>query len=236
MMTVETKSKLSEEIEKSIKKLVESQNEFQKEFQKEQLVLQKERRELQKFQKETDHQINKLVAEAEKDRKQTDLQIKQMIAEGEKYRKATKERINELDTLFGDHWGKLMESLVKGDLLKLLQERGINVDDIGKEREKNYKGKKYEFDIIAIDGKEIVVVEVKTTLRLQDINHFETKLKMFKDVFPTYKKKNVYGCVAYLKANEGSSERAVKKGFFVIRATGSSASIINSKTFKPKAF
>ena len=206
-MAVDTKNKLLEKIEKTIKELVD----FQKKFQKEQ-------RELQKFQK------------------QTDLQIKQMIAEGEKDRKATKERINELDTLFGDHWGKLMESLVKGDLLKLLQERGINVDDTAKEREKSYKGKKYEFDIIAINGKEIVAVEVKTTLRLQDINRFEAKLKLFKEIFPIYKDLKVYGAVAYLKANEGSSKRAMRKGFFVIRATGSSASIINSKTFKPKTF
>ncbi len=231
-MAVETKSKLSLEIQKSIKDLL-------------------------KFQKETDRRINKLITEAEKDRKaavartaraeksskktdlqiqKTDLQIKQMIAEGEKDRKAAQKRMNELDKLFTDHWGKLMESLVKGDLLKLLQERGIDVDDIAKEREKTFQGKKYEFDIIAIDGREMVVVEVKTTLRLKDINHFEAKLKLFKEIFPIYKNLKVYGAVAYLKANEGSSERAIKKGFFVIRATGSSASIINAKNFKPTAF
>ena len=210
-MTVETKSKLSVEIEKTIKELVESQKEFQKEFQEEQ-------RELQKFHKETDRRINKLITEAEKDRK------------------AAQKRMNELDELFTDHWGKLMESLVKGDLLKLLQGRGINVDDIAKEREKTFQGKKYEFDIIAIDGGEIVVVEVKTTLRLKDINHFEAKLKLFKEIFPIYKNLKVYGAVAYLKANEGSSTRAMKKGFFVIRATGSSASIINAKNFRPTAF
>ena len=228
-MTVETKSKLSLEIEKTIKKLVESQKEFQEEFQEEQ-------RELQKFHKETDRRINKLIIEAEKDRKKTDLQIKQMITEGEKDRKAAQKRMNELDELFTDHWGKLMESLVKGDLLKLLQERGINVDDIAKEREKTFQGKKYEFDIIAIDGGEIVVVEVKTTLRLKDINHFEAKLKLFKEIFPIYKNLKIYGCMAYLKTNEGSSERAMRKGFFVIRATGSSASIINAKNFRPTAF
>ncbi len=210
-MAVETKSKLSLEIQKSIKDLL-------------------------KFQKETDRRINKLITEAEKDRKQGDLQIKQMIAEAEKDRKATKERMNELDELFTDHWGKLMESLVKGDLLKLLQERGIDVDDIAKEREKTFQGKKYEFDIIAIDGREMVVVEVKTTLRLKDINHFEAKLKLFKEIFPIYKNLKVYGAVAYLKANEGSNKRAMKKGFFVIRATGSSASIINAKNFRPTAF
>ncbi len=199
-MAVETKSKLSLEIQKSIKDLL-------------------------KFQKETDRRINKLITEAEKGRK-----------EAEKDRKAAQKRMNELDELFTDHWGKLMESLVKGDLLKLLQERGINVDDTAKERKKQYKGKEYEFDIIAIDGREMVVVEVKTTLRLKDINHFEAKLKLFKEIFPIYKNLKVYGAVAYLKANEGSSKRAMKKGFFVIRATGSSASIINAKNFRPTAF
>ncbi len=39
----------------------------------------------------------------------------------------TARRIRELNELFNGQWGKLMESLVEGDLVKLLQQRGIAV-------------------------------------------------------------------------------------------------------------
>ena len=45
-----------------------------------------------------------------------------------KYQKESKERTNKLEELFTGQWGKLMESLVKGDLIKLLNERGITVE------------------------------------------------------------------------------------------------------------
>ncbi len=128
-----------------------------------------------------------------------------------------------------------MESLVKGDLIRLLRERGIEVNDIAKEREKIFKGQHYEYDIIATNGDEMVVVEVKTTLRLKDVKGFVKKMQTFKEVFPQYKNKKVYGAMAYLKANESAAKYAMKQKLFVIRATGGSASIINSKNFRPTA-
>ena len=94
----------------------------------------------------------------------------------------------------------------------------------------------WELDIVAINGKEVVLVEVKTTLKVKDIEHFAKKLKVFTTWRPEYKGKKVYGAVAYLRTDENSAKYAEKQGLFVIRATGSSASIINKKDFKPKTF
>jgi hypothetical protein len=53
---------------------------------------------------------------------------------------------------------------------------------------------------------------------------------------PEYDDKIIYGAVAFITA-EGSSDRmAEKQGFFVIKATGSSSSIVNEPGFKPKPF
>ena len=41
--------------------------------------------------------------------------------------RAADRRMDELDKLFNGQWGKLMESLVEGDLVGLLQQRGIAV-------------------------------------------------------------------------------------------------------------
>ena len=83
---------------------------------------------------------------------------------------------------------------------------------------------------------EVVVVEVKTTLKVKDVDHFLNKLGDFKELVPYHKDKKLYGAVAYLKSDEFSNSYAEKKGLFVIRATGSSAKIINGEGFKAKKF
>ena len=72
-------------------------------------------------------------------------------------------RIRELDELFNGQWGKLMEALVKGDLVALLNRRGIKVDHVSTNVERNYGGRRWEIDILAVNGAELVAVEVKTT-------------------------------------------------------------------------
>ena len=157
--------------------------------------------------------------------KETGKQIKEMAKE-----------VKRLDGSFGDRWGKLMESLVQGDLIKLLQDRKIDVIGVAKEHKRTIDGKNYEIDIIAINGQEIVAVEVKTTLDKEEVDDFLKKLKVFKKFFKEYSDRKIYGAVAYLKENQGSAGYSQTKGLFVIRATGSSASIVNKKSFRPKTF
>ena len=95
----------------------------------------------------------------------------------------TDRKIKKLNELFTGQWGKLMEALVRGDLVRLLNERDIEVNGLAKETTRKFEGKEYEFDIIAINGDAIVVVEVKTTLELKDVEHFMKKLEIFKQVF-----------------------------------------------------
>ena len=146
--------------------------------------------------------------------KQTDRQMKAMIGD------------------FGNRWGKLGENLVKGNLAQRLSERGIKVDKVIT----NAKNRHSEFDIIAINGKEAVVVEVKATLDPSDVEEFQGDMKHFKEWWPEFKNKRVYGAMAFLmKANRQADSLAQKKGFFVIEAVGD-VLIQNKKNFKPQVF
>ena len=150
--------------------------------------------------------------------------------------KDTDRKIKKLNELFVGQWGKLMEALVRGDLVRLLNERDIEVNGLAKETTRKFENKEYEFDIIAVNGDAIVVVEVKTTLELRDVEHFMKKLEIFKQIFSEYQDKDLYGAVAYLKQNQGSGGNAEKKGLYVIEAVGSSARITNRDGFKAKKF
>jgi hypothetical protein len=156
--------------------------------------------------------------------------------ETEKLFKETDKKIRKLDQLFTSQWGKLVESLVKGDLIKLLKQKGIGVERTTRRAEGNYQGQNFEFDIIAINGAEMVIVEVKTTLRPDDVDDFHKKLWKAKTYMPEYHNKIIYGAMAFITADGSSDRMAEKQGFFVIRATGSSSSIVNEPGFQPKAF
>ena len=157
-----------------------------------------------------------------------------MFQETDKKFQKTDKKLNKLEYLFTSQWGKLIESLVDGDIITLLNQRGIEVTDIMERRSGCRDGMKYEFNIIAIAGNEIVIVEVKTTLRPGDIRDFLKKLKQAKNWMPEYSDKKVYGAVAFLTEDSGTSSLAERKGLFVIRATGDSASIVNRNDFVPK--
>lgn len=148
----------------------------------------------------------------------------------------TDKKINKLTALFTSQWGKLIESLVEGDLIKLLKEKDIDVERTLQRVKGNHEGLNYEYDIIAENTTEIVIVEVKTTLRPQDVTDFHERLWKAKSFMPKYKDMKIYGALAFLTSDGASNRMAENMGFFVIKATGSSSSIINQEGFKPKAF
>jgi len=91
-----------------------------------------------------------------------------------------------------------------------------------------------ELDIIAANGKDVVVVEVKTTLKIKLVDEFLEKLERFRTLFPRFAEENIFGAVAFLRDEASSAKYAQKKGLFIIKATGDSASIVNTENFIPK--
>ena len=158
------------------------------------------------------------------------------MEETDRRQKETARQIKKLEGLFTGQWGKLMESLVEGDLVVLLQARGIRVRSTYSRVRGRRNGERYEFDILAGNGEEMVVVEVKTTLKADDVRRFLEKLDRFTEYEPVYRGKQVYGAVAYLRMEQNSVLYAERQGLFVIRATGNSASIVNEADFRPRVF
>ncbi len=229
------------ETQKNLKELRASQKEFQtnqkefqtnqKEFQTNQKEFQTNQKELQTIQKETSQQIKELRVS----QKETSQQIKELRVsqkETSQQMKETDKKINAIIGDFGNRWGKLGENLVKGSLVQRLKERGIEVERVIT----NAKNSATEFDIIAVNGKEVVVVEVKATLDPADVREFTEDIQNFKVWWPEFKSKTIYGAMAFLiKSNRQANNLAQKQGFFVIEATGD-VIIQNKQDFKPKVF
>ena len=178
--------------EKEAKKIQERE---EKEAQRRQEREEKEdKRQKEKFQ-EWDKQIEKQRKETEEFKRSIQEAHQKEAEERRTWAKESKKKMDELNTLFTGQWGKLIEALVKGDLIPLLNDREIPVSHIARITDKIFDGKQYEFDIIAINGDSVVVVEVKTTLDLRDIERFEKKLGVFKKAYNEYASKKVIGAL-----------------------------------------
>ena len=193
-------------------------------------------REVAENQKETGRRISETEQLLKRQGRETDRRIKETDRLLTRQSRETDQRLRKLDELFNGQWGKLIESLVEGDLVNLLQQRSIAVDHTITNPRKNYGERRWEFDILAVNGDEVVVVEVKTTLKVDDVDYFVQRLQEFPELMPEYADRRVYGAVAYLKSHASVDVHATRQGLFVIRATGSSASITNAAGFTPRAF
>jgi hypothetical protein len=158
------------------------------------------------------------------------------MEETDRQMKETGRRLKKAEGLFTTQWGKLLESLVEGDLVPLLKKRGIAVERTLQRVTGRRNGEHFEIDLLAINGAEVVVVEVKTTLRSEDVTRVLDKLNRFLEFCPEYRRHAVYGAVAYLKSDGTVGVYAERQGLFVIRATGCSASIVNETGFVPRVF
>jgi hypothetical protein len=159
--------------------------------------------------KETDRKFQ------ETDRKiqDTDRQLKEI---GE-YLRETDRQLREAKELFVGRWGRLMDALVKPSVLRLFQERGVPVNHTLERAESRIGGEEMEVDLLLVDGDALVEVEVKTTLRVEDVRDLQRDLQRLTRFFPEYRGMRLFGAVAYLNAEEEADRYADRQGFFVLR-------------------
>ena len=191
---------------------------------------------------ETDRLIKenaKQMQETDRRMQETDRQMQETdrrMQETDRQMQETDRRLKKAENLFTTQWGRLVESLVSGALIKLFNGQGIAVDNVSSRVKGNHEGNSYEFDLIAHNGREIIIVEVKTTLRPDDVKEFIEKLKNAKTFMPMYKDNVIYGSMAWLQTNSGAERMVANRGLFSIRAVGDSASLTNNTGFHPRAF
>ncbi len=125
--------------------------------------------------KETDLKIQEMKTVLSKSSLDTNEKIQEMKKILEAQAIETNEQIKKISKKMSEgetRWGKFVESLVDGDLLNLLTARGIDVTVTNTRTRSRVKNQPFEFDIIAENGKDVVIVEVKTTLSVDDVKDF----------------------------------------------------------------
>ena len=155
--------------------------------------------------------------------------LEKMIEENKLY-------VQQIDSRWGNEWGKLVEALIEGNFIDLLNKKGIKVTKANP----NYKGRRHnenkEFDLVATNGTEIMVVETKSTLTKGKVNKFLKVMNLFKEYCPEFGALTVYGGMACLKGSPEALSYAESQGLLVLKVSGHNAILVNKPQFKPKVF
>ncbi|WP_089728629.1 hypothetical protein, partial [Candidatus Thiosymbion oneisti] len=168
--------------------------------------------------RETDRRLDQRIAETDRRFRETDQRLGQRFKETDQRIAETDQRFRETDrrldrrfeatereiaalsaqtraaeNLFTSQWGRLLEALVEPGVVELFRARGIAVNRSLERPRVRQGGEELEIDLLLVDGDALVVVEVKSTLRVNDVRALLKDLKRFPEFFPEYRGYRLFG-------------------------------------------
>ncbi|MBF0308777.1 MAG: DUF3782 domain-containing protein, partial [Magnetococcales bacterium] len=147
-----------------------------------------------------------------------------------------KESMRMVDNLTSK-WGRFLEGLVAPACERIFAERGIPVHEVHQRvRKRTDDGRTLEVDILVVNERAVVLVEVKSTLGVEDVKRHLERLEQFKAFFPRYADCRVMGAVIGIDSDENTPEFARNAGLFVLGHAGDDVHITNPADFVPKVW
>jgi len=202
-------------------------------IQKEVSVSQKE---LSVSQKETDRKFqdtDKKFQDTDKKFQDTDKKFQDTDKKFQDTRKEIK-AVNESIGRLGNRLGDFVEEMVRPAAVRLFREQGIDVHEVHRSVEASRDSDDIEIDLLVVNSTDVVAVECKSLLSIDDVNQHLTSLNKLKKMLPTYAEKKVMGAVAAMVIPDHVGRYAYKQGLFVIAQSGDHLLIRNDAKFQPK--
>lgn len=145
--------------------------------------------------------------------------------------------VNQIAGLFTTQWGQLVESLVEPGCVEQFRKIGMDISRTMQRIERaDPDGRQMEIDVLLVNGKEVVAVEVKANLKVANVEKHEENLGHFREVFHEYRDKEVLGAVAALSFDSDSDKYAWRRGMFVLKPEQGLVRIANGADFVSKRF
>lgn len=185
----------------------------------------------------------KLFQESDKKMKENNEKLTQEISrvsrEVEKVNKELSIEVEKVSTSVGrlsNRLGQFIEEMVYPAAVRLFQERGIDIHEVYRGVEGKRNGEGIEIDLLVVNDGDVIAIECKSNLSIDDINEHLERLEKLKRVLPAYTNKNLMGAVTGMVIPENVAQYAYKKGLFVIGQTGEQLFIRNDDKFKAKVW
>ncbi len=180
---------------------------------------------------ETSREVKQLSQQSEK----TDRQIQELSQEIKQLGREVKRVSQEVGNL-GGKWGRFVENMVAPACQTIFTSRGIPVHKVAQRVQGKLNGEILEIDVLVNNENHVLVVEVKSTLSVEDVKEFITDLSQFRQFFPEYNDKQLYGAVAGIEIDKGVNKYAYRQGLFVLGQSGETVTILNDNKFQPKSW
>ena len=193
--------------------------------------------ELRESQAKTDAQIGELRESQAK----TDEQIRELResqTKTDEQMRRTDAKLDRIGRQLGDLGlvqGEVAEELFFRNLRGVFSKTKMDLKKVKRNLKRKGKG---EFDLVAVNGDKVLVVEVKNKLEKRMVDTFlERKLPRFKELFPEYAKYQVVGAMGALVVKDDVGRYAEKAGLYVLTQTDEGgAALFNKEGFEPKTF
>ena len=164
---------------------------------------------LAKSSAEFDQRIRENNAQIRKSREEFDRDIRKSR---EEFNKSMAEVNRNLGGI-GNTQGEIAEDLFRRNTKAALNDYGIPIDQV--HHNLRATGGR-EYDIVAVNANQAVVIEIKTKLKARDVEKFlQTQLPQFKSAFPEFRDYAVYGGMGALVLSKEQELELCGLGLFV---------------------
>ena len=186
-------------------------------------------RELAQSQKETDRKFQ----ETDKKFQDTDKKFQDTDKQFQETDRKIKEVTGNIGKL-GNRLGEFIEDAVRPAVVRLFRQRGIDVHEVHPNVSSQRAGEGVEIDVLVVNDVEIVAIECKSKLSVDDVNEHVERLAKLKRLLPSYAGKRVLGAVAAMVIEDSVAQYAYRKGLYVIGQSGDHLEIRNAVGFVAK--
>ena len=170
--------------------------------------------------------------ETDRRMQKTDLQMKETDRRMQETDRKLKEVTKAIGRL-GNRLGEFVEEMVRPAVVRLFQQRGIAVHQVFRGAYAERDGDAMEIDLLVVNNVDVVLVEVKSELKVDDVKEHTQRLERFKKLFPQYANFHVMGAVAGMVVTEETARFAYRQGLFVLAQSGDTVTIRNDADFQP---
>jgi len=136
----------------------------------------------------------------------------------------------------GNRLGEFVEGVVRPGLVRLFQERGIDVRRTLRDVSGDKNGIALQIDLLVVNDTDAVAVEVKSKLTDRDVEDHLERIGKFKKLFPEFASKRLLGAIAAMVVPDDAVRYAERCGLYVIGQRGDDAAFLNSEGFEPRAW
>jgi hypothetical protein len=170
--------------------------------------------------------------ETERKFQETDRKFQETTEEIRQVNRQLSQQLGEL----GGKWGLFLENMVAPACENIFRHWGIPVHQVSQRVKKRLNGDTLEIDVLVLNAENVLAVEVKSSLSVEDVKDFMADLGKFRQFFPEHSEKILYGAVAGMGIEEQSDRYAYRQGLFVLAQSGDSIKILNDAKFQPRAW